>query len=73
MHMKKIDVTCCQETKWRGVKTKKCEERYKLLDSRADETKHVVKIMLGQDLKDMIVNARRIIDIDLGKRVCACC
>lgn len=56
MHMRKIDIASLQEPKQRGEKTKELEERYKPLYSNMDGTSNGLKIMVGRDSKDKIVN-----------------
>ena len=62
MRRRKINIACLQETKWRGGKARELEEGYKLLYSGSDGTRNGVAIVVDLDLKDNIVNVRRISD-----------
>ena len=59
MHRRKIDTIGLQETKWRGEKAK-LDEECKLLYSNVDGIRNVVGKVLGRDLKDKIVNVKRV-------------
>lgn len=66
MHIRKMDIICLlQETNWRGAKAKKLGDEYRLLYLGVNETRNKMIIMVGQELKDNMVNVRRFDDIIL--------
>ena len=60
MNVRKVDILCVQETRWKGNKAKEIGGGCKLLYSGADENgRSGVGIILNKDFKDKVVEVRR--------------
>lgn len=57
MHTTKIDLAYLKDTN--EEKKRSTEERYKLLYLGAAEIRNVMELVIGRDLKDKIVNVRK--------------
>ncbi|KAL4183354.1 hypothetical protein AMTRI_Chr11g154740 [Amborella trichopoda] len=57
----KINIACLQETKWKGEKAKEIDG-YKLWYIGKDNNRHGLGIIVCKDLKDKIINVKRVGD-----------
>ena len=59
MKRRRIDILCIQETRWRGSGAKALGDDYKLLYSGGKEKKKGVGIIVGEDIKERIIEVSR--------------
>jgi exonuclease III len=60
MIMRRVNILCVQETKWKGQKTKEVEDTgFKLWYTGNTSTKNDVCIVLDKSLKDGVVDIKR--------------
>ena len=60
MNIRRVDILCVQETRWKGDKAKEIGGGCKLLYSGADESgRSGVGIIVNNDLKDKVVEVKR--------------
>ena len=63
---RRVSVACLQETKWKGNKTKELANGYKFFYAGKNTTRNGVSIVIGKDLKEKIIEVKR-----LGDRIIA--
>ncbi|KAL4196736.1 hypothetical protein AMTRI_Chr04g184660 [Amborella trichopoda] len=61
MRRRRVNIACLQETKWQREKAEK-RDGYKLWYTRKDNNRNDVGIIVNKDLKDKVVNIKRIGD-----------
>ncbi|KAL4197283.1 hypothetical protein AMTRI_Chr04g250330 [Amborella trichopoda] len=61
MRRRRVNIACLQETKWKGEKAKEIDG-YKLWYIGKDNNRNGVRIIVDKDLKDKVVNVKRIGD-----------
>lgn len=56
-----IDISCIQETKWKGAKARDIEEGFKLYYNGQHQARNGVGIMACENLRDSVVEINRLI------------
>ena len=71
MRIKKVDILCVQETRWKGNKAKELGDGYKLFYSGANEQgRNGVGVVLSGDMKNAVTEVNRKNDRMMRVKVC---
>ncbi|VDO22023.1 unnamed protein product [Heligmosomoides polygyrus] len=68
-YVRRIEVLCLQETRWKGAKVKEIGEGAKLLYNGEDTKRNGVGIAVAESLKDSVAAVQRISDRIMSLRL----